>query len=227
MATSDEASACVPLPPVELSSGNTLKDSKTEDTASSNDISDGLVSTSCEVTTMGYELHADKLEAFRSESYVSDTDAEDIYLTETELESNSYAEQIEVTVNHAGPHAGIDVRGVSQWDQALTEHKDSSDNAVTKLTSAVATSSCSPTELDSSLSVSESTARTESTSTSPSAERGKRKIDIRVKSRSRSRTDSLGKGVTYIKNGLREEAGDRTCCSSAESKIGAQEAALN
>ena len=227
MATSDEASASVLLSPVKHSSGITLRDSKTEDTASSNDISDGPVSTSCEVTTMGYELHADKLEAFRSESYVSDTDAEDIYLTETELESNSYAEKIEVTVNHAGPHAGNDVRGVSQWDQALTEHKDSSDSAVTKLSFAVATSSCSPTELDSSLSVSESTARTESTSTSPSAERGKRKIDIRVKSRSRSRTDSLGKGVTYVKNGLREEAGDRTCCSSAESKIGAQEAALN
>ena len=227
MATSDEAPACVPSPPVDLSSGNTLKDIKTEETASSNANPDGLVSTSCEVTTMGYELHADRLEAFRSEPYVSDTDAEDIYLTETELESNSYAEKIEVTVNHAGPHAGNDVRGVSQWDQALTEHKDSSDSAVTKLSFAVATSSCSPTELDSSLSVSESTARTESTSTSPSAERGKRKIDIRVKSRSRSRTDSLGKGVTYIKNGFREEAGDHTCCSRAESEIGAQEAALN
>ena len=227
MATSDEAPACVPSPPVDLSSGNTLKDSKTEDTASSNDISDGPVSTSCEVTTMGYELHADNLEAFRSESYVSDTDAEDIYLTETELESNSYAEKVEVTVNHAGPHTGNDVRGVSQWDQALTENKDSSDIAVAKLTSAVATSSCSPTELDSSLSVSESTARTESTSTSPSAERGKRKIDIRVKSRSRSRTDSLGNGVICIKSGFREETGVYLCCSRAGSEIGPQAVGLN
>ena len=227
MATADEASASMILSPVNHSSGIALRDSKTEDTASSNDISDGPVSTSCEVTTMGYELHADKLEAFRSESYVSDTDAEDIYLTETELESNSYAEKIEVTVNQAGPHAGIDVRGVSQWDQALTEHKDSSDNAVTNLISAVATSSCSPTELDSSLSVSESIARTESTSTSPSTEHGKRNIHIRVKSRSRSRTDSVGKGVLSPKGDFRTEVVDYTCDSRADSENVAQYAALD
>ena len=222
MATSDEAPACVPSPPVDLSSGNTLKEIKREDTASSNAIPDGLVSTSCEVTTMGYELHADKLEAFRSEPYVSDTDAEEMYLTETELESNSCAEQIEVTVNHAGPHAGIDVRDVSHWDRALTGNKDSSDIAVDKLISAVATSSCSPTELDSSLSVSESIARTESTSTSPSTEHGKRNIHIRVKSRSRSRTDSLGKSVLSLKGDFRAEAVDYTCDSRADSESVAQ-----
>ena len=227
MATSEELTACLPSPPVDLSSGNALKDIGKENTASSKPIPDGLLSTPCQVNTVGYERHANQLEGFRSEPYVSDTDAEELYLTETELESNSGAEKIEVTEDPAGPHAGIDVRDVSHWDRALTGNKDSSDIAVAKLISAVATSSCSPTELDSSLSVSESIARTESTSTSPSAERGKRKIDIRVKSRSRSRTDSLGKGVLSIKGGFREEAGDYTCGSRADSENVAQEAALD
>ena len=120
MATSEELTACLPSPPVDLSSGNALKDIGKENIASSNAIPDGLLSTSCQVNTVGYEMHADKLDGFRSEPYVSDTDAEEMYLTETELESNSCAEQIEVTENPAGPHAGIDVRDVSHWDRALT-----------------------------------------------------------------------------------------------------------
>ena len=123
MATSDEARACVPKPLVDLSYGNTLERMKGPDIASSSAIMDKLTSTPSEVTTRADELHGGKQDTFQSELYVTDTDVEDIYLTETELESSSYAEQIAVTVNHAGPQSDIDVRGVSQWDHALTEIK--------------------------------------------------------------------------------------------------------
>ena len=222
MATSEELTACLPSPPVDLSSGNALKDIGKENTASSKPIPDGLLSTPCQVNTVGYERHANQLEGFRSEPYVSDTDAEELYLTETELESNSGAEKIEVTEDPAGPQAGIDVREVSLLDRALTGNKDSGDIAVDKLISAVATSSCSPTELDSSLSLSESIARTESTSTSPSTEHGRRNIHIRVKSRSRSRTDSVCKGVLSPKGDFRTEVVDYTCDSRADSESVAQ-----
>ena len=227
MATSDEAPACVPKPLVDLSCGNTLERMEGKDIASSSTIPDKLTSIPSEVTTRAEELHGGKQDTFRSELYVTDTDVEDICLTETELESSSYAEQISLTAKHAGPQSDIDVRGVSQLDHALTENKSCNDISVTKPTSAVATSSCPPTELDSSLSASASSSRTESTSSSPSAERGERKIDNCVKSRSRSRTYPRAKCAISTRRGFRGEAGEYVCCSRAKSEIGYQAVGLD
>ena len=124
MATSDEAPACVPKPLVDLSCGNTLERMEGQDIASSSTIMDKLTSTPSEVAARAEELHETKQDTSRSELYVTDTDVEDICLTETELESSSYAEEISVTAKHAGPQSDMDLRGVSQLDHALMENKN-------------------------------------------------------------------------------------------------------
>ena len=99
-----------------------------------------------------------------------DTEMEDAYLTETELESSPITEDSKSPVKETDLHAGMTFGALSLSEHALAREMNCHDIPIITQTSAALASSCPPTEIDSSLSPSTSCHRTELYPSSPSAE---------------------------------------------------------